>query len=209
MYSNFVIDFSSTGPIPVRLAPYHATYMYVVDTKTGEKETFRYENTINVFHFAGPAVETAEGYEMYASVYEALDFDNLEIVGKYRRLRLDKRTGCIYIDRNPELEKEMYNLDFPVAWTEGRIISRNFCAKDRRNNGFVVTRGLDVVEDIRFEDRHILGEPQLANDSYLCFFNRCSDDSFFSVWDLIRGEMIVDHKIEEMEMGFHSLFSVF
>jgi len=209
MDSPFVFDFSSKKIVPMSLASNKKTYMYVYNTETDKKETYECDNGFTVFHYADVR-ETERGYDIYGSVYDTLDFDNLNIVGRYRCIHLDKDTKKITIEKNIELET-LYNLDFPIVFGD-KIISRNTNVSKKCNDGFVITKGLDIVKVILYKDREILGEPKIIipegvkKNVYLCFFNKRGNTSFLSLQHLERRE-IIDIPIDSpLEIGFHSVF---
>jgi len=202
----FVIDLRRVfqKKIPIVLHPKRRTFIYLYEIGTGQVETYVCRDSFAVFHFS-LTEETENGYDIYASLYEQLDFDELAIRGKYRRLHLDKRTREITVHKNPEIEWR-FNLDFPVVFGEKWVVSRNFNVGKMCIDGFVVTEGLDIVGEIFFVDREILGEPQILSykergrgnkergykergykergykeRGCLCFFNKKSDLYFLSL----------------------------
>jgi carotenoid cleavage dioxygenase-like enzyme len=138
--SKIPVSFDSTG----------STYIHLLETSSGKKRTYKTETGMVIFHYAD-VKETTREIEILASVYEKISFNDLNIVGRYRKIQIDKLTGYISCKKNPELEK--YNLDFPVTWEDGtenkKIILRNF--NGERNNGFVVCEGLEIVQEIFFD----------------------------------------------------------
>lgn len=206
--SPFVFDFFSKKTVPICLASNKKTYMYVYNTETDKKETYECDNGFTIFHYADVR-ETERGYDIYGSVYDTLDFDNLNIVGRYRCIHLDKDTKKMTMEKNTELET-LYNLDFPIVFGD-KIISRNMNISKKCNDGFVITKGIDIDKVILYEDREILGEPKIVipqdtTSVYLCFFNKRGNTSFLSLQHLEKDE-IIDIPIDSpLEIGFHSVF---
>jgi hypothetical protein len=198
--SKIPVSFDSTG----------STYIHLLETLTGKKRTYETETGMVIFHYAD-VKETTREIEILASVYEKISFNDLNIVGRYRKIQIDKLTGYIGCKKNPELEK--YNLDFPVTWEDGtgnkKIILRNF--NGERNNGFVVCKGLEIVQEIFFDSLSITGEPAIVQENggtnwllslaydkfqqgYLIMVN-------LNTWEIEEFALGM-----ELKIGFHSIF---
>jgi len=159
-----------------------------------------------IFHYADYR-ETDKYIEIYASIYNNLDFSELNIVGKYRKLILEKDTKQVTIEKNPELEK--LDLEFPVKFDD-KIILRNI--NNRRITGFVVCKGLEIIKNIEFGNKFISGEPVITyidNIPYLigfAFDNEKSNNGFLIIIDMNTYEIIEIPINETISIGFHSTF---
>ena len=159
-----------------------------------------------IFHYADYR-ETDKHLEIYASIYNNLDFSELNIVGKYRKLILNKDTKQVTIEKNPELEK--LDLEFPVKFDD-KIILRNI--NNKRITGFVVCKGLEIIKNIEFGNKIISGEPVVTyidNIPYLigfAFDNKKSNNGFLIIIDMNTYETIEIPINETISIGFHSTF---
>jgi hypothetical protein len=94
--------------------------------------------------------------EIYAPLYDDIDFDTVKIKGRYRKIVIDKCHNTAYVCNN--LETEKYNLDFPVEDVLGNIILRNI--QKRKINGFVrVDNNMAITQKWMFDDIFFCGEP--------------------------------------------------
>jgi carotenoid cleavage dioxygenase-like enzyme len=205
----FDIGLFLKSKIPVTFNPKKHSYIHIKDVYKNNEETYLIEKGITIFHYAD-VIEKESEIEIFASIYENLSFNHLNIIGKYRKIHIDKKTKKVSITSSPELEK--YNLDFPVIWSGPdfkRVILRNFDGE--RNNGFVICEGLDIFQEIFFDDLSISGEPVLVygkqNTTFLLSIAYDKD---------LKGYLVAVHMntmfIETIELnmnvtiGFHSIF---
>lgn len=199
--------------VPFALNNKKKTYMHVYNTREDKTDIYTCNEGFTVFHY-GYMEEDEEGYSIYASLYDTLDFHDLKIDGKYRKLVLNKTDKTMTIYRNAALEH--YNLDFPVAFGE-KVISRNYNKEKNRIDGFVVTDGLDIKQTFLYEDREIFGEPKVipmsdnVDNAYLCFFNKYTGQEGKEVYAIsllhLGSGSITDFILdEEVRLGFHSIY---
>jgi hypothetical protein len=159
-----------------------------------------------IFHYADYR-ETDKHIEIYASIYNNLDFSELNIVGKYRKLVLNKETKKVTIEKKPELEK--LDLEFPIKYDD-KIVLRNI--NNKRITGFVVCKGLEIIKTLEFGNKFILGEPavtyieQVPHLIAFAFDNEKSDNGFLIIIDMNTYETIEIPINETLNMGFHSMF---
>ena len=203
--------------MPVTLSNIDPTYIRAVNKITGRVRTFESNESFAIFHYA-QVREDENRVQLFAPVYEHVDFSELDIHGKYRCLTLDKQTGTISVHKNAELEN--LNLDFPVPFSD-KIILRSM--KNRICDGFVVCRDLEIVGRIELKDRFASGEPRviyLRGSPYLLFFTftslknsnlRCynisnEEEGFVNVLSLDDYHNIEIPMRVPLKYGFHSFF---
>ena len=218
MDSPYKFDFKLflESKIPVSFDSTGSTYIHLLETLTGKKRTYKTEIEMVVFHYAD-VIETPREIEILASVYEKISFNDLQIVGRYRKIYIDKWTGYIGYKQNPELEK--YNLDFPVIWDRDgcdeskkykRVVLRNF--NGERNNGFVICEGLEIIKKIFFDSLSISGEPAITKGNCGTPFLLSLAYNGFQQGYLIAVNLHT-WEIEEFALGmevgigFHSIFT--
>ena len=191
--------------IPVRFMPNSPTFFHVVNKGTGEDKIFRSAESFYIFHYAD-SIETEDKIELYASLYDTLDFSKIDIQGRYRKVVLDKQTGGVEIIRNPVLET--MNLEFPITYGTQRIFLRN---TKNAMDGVVICDGLDIVRIIDLEDKYIAGEPRViysGDNAYLVAFaySRTGFDGFLLLISLDNDDRIEIPLDENLTLGFHSIF---
>jgi carotenoid cleavage dioxygenase-like enzyme len=207
IHSKIPVSFDSTRP----------TYIHLLDTLgggggNGGEKVFVYEKGIAIFHY-GEVKETAHEISIFASIYENIDFNDLNIIGRYRKIRINKITEEVIVDCNPELEK--YNLDFPVIWKgEGfnRIILRNVVDETRQHiNGFVICEEMEIVGRIFFDDLFMCGEPAVAigrnNNSFLLSFAYDAEEKGYLLAVDLQTMNIERFPLDmDVTIGFHSIY---
>jgi hypothetical protein len=155
--SPLVFDFSKLfcGKLPIRFDKTLPTFIHVVHKTTGHITTYKVPSAFYVFHYA-KYIESYEKLEIYAPLYDDIDFDQLNISGKYRKIVIDRLHNTAYVCNN--IKTEQYNLDFPVEDTLGNIILRNI--ERRKINGFVkVNDEMAITQKWMFNDIFFCGEP--------------------------------------------------
>uniref|UniRef100_A0A6C0L887 Uncharacterized protein n=1 Tax=viral metagenome TaxID=1070528 RepID=A0A6C0L887_9ZZZZ len=206
--SPLVIDFSNlfSKSMPVILDNNKKTIINVLNKSNMTIDKYYVDEGFYIFHYADYR-ETDEYIEIYASIYNNLDFSELNIVGKYRKLVVNKETKKVTIEKNPELEK--LDLEFPIKYDD-KIILRNI--NNKRITGFVVCKGLEIIKNIEFGNRFVLGEPAITyidNEPYLIAFvvdNEKSNRGFLIIINMKTYETIEIPLNETMNIGFHSTF---
>jgi len=147
------------GEIPVKLDKNQNTIIHVLDTKKRiptPTQIFQTNESFYLFHYAD-CREDENVIEIYASLYDELDFSQINIVGKYRKIILNKRTKEAVIEKNEELEQ--MDLDFPIKY-ENKIVMRHL--KDKIIDGFVVCQDLKIIKKIYLKNRFCCGEPSIS-----------------------------------------------
>lgn len=198
-----------TQKIPINLVHNKNTFIYIYDKKTKKYEEYVYENGFYIFHYAD-VKDNKDTIEIYASLYEDLDFTNINIMGKYRMIEINKKTRKVTIKKNDAIEK--YNLDFPSVYQD-KIISRHF--ENRRIKGFVITKNLNIHKELFFKNKNICGEHNIIyikKVPYLLFFNieknnyTKIDRNLLSLVNLHNYNTIDIELNYSLSLGFHSIF---
>jgi len=155
--------------MPLFLSSTKPTFLHTVNTTDNTRRTYTFSESFYLFHY-GNVFENPENIVIYAPLYDTLDFNVVQIRGKYRKIIVDKYSGNISIVRNPDLEK--YNLDFPIFYKEYTIL-KNIDYSENRSNGFVICHELNIIHTLFFKDKSICGEPSIIstnNRHFLSFF---------------------------------------
>jgi len=141
--------------MPVSLKIGEPTFFHIVNKITGRVRTIKSNESFFIFHYA-QIQEDENRIMIYAPVYDDIDFSELNIQGRYRRLTIDKKSDKVIIEKTEELEN--LDMDFPVRY-EDKVVFRNM--KDRICEGFVICRDLEIVKKIYLENRFVYGEPRV------------------------------------------------
>jgi hypothetical protein len=206
--SPLVIDYVNMfkKTMPVILDNNKKTIINVINKKTMSIEKYFINNGFYIFHYADYK-ETDKTIEIYASQYDKLDFSELNISGKYRKILINKETKEAVIVKDPELEK--LDLEFPVKYGDN-VVFRSM--ENRRTNGFVVCKDLTIIKKIGLENKIISGEPAITyinNIPYLITFafdNEKSENGFLIIIDMKSYDIIEIPINETLNIGFHSGF---
>jgi hypothetical protein len=195
--------------MPVFLDNNKNTYIYVYDKKSKSYQTYSCENGFYTFHYAD-VKNKKDTIEIYISMYDELNFTNVNIKGKYRMIEINKNTNQISIQKNNEIEK--YNLDFPICFDD-KVILRNY--ENRRINGFIITKNLSIYKKILFDNKNICGEHNVIyinKTPYLIFFNveedkvKKTNKNLLTLINLNNYELIDIEIQNKLNLGFHSIF---
>lgn len=197
--------------MPLKLNKDKNTHIYVYNKNTKKKDSYTCEDGFFLFHY-GDIKEDDDYIKIFAPLYEKFDFSDLNIIGKYRMILIDKKMGNVSIIKNMELEK--YNLDFPVKYCDNfgkeNIVLSNKASR-LSNNGFIICNELEIIKKFIFQGRNIKGEHSIIkidNINYLLFFSESNGKNFISILNL-EGNLdnIIDIEIkEDIQSGFHSIF---
>ena len=190
--------------LPIELQKYN-TYIYVYDKKRNIIENYKLEDSIYIFHFS-ECIEDNNFIKIYASIYEKMDFIDLNIKGKYRLILINKKNKKVSIIKNNELEK--YNLDFPVKYKKF-IILKNI--ENNIINGFVICKKLSIFKKIILKNRFIKGEHVIIdidkNPYILCVSSEIDNKKSFITLININTDKIIEIPFyEDLNLGFHSTF---
>jgi carotenoid cleavage dioxygenase-like enzyme len=193
-------------PMPVLLNEKKRTLINILNKKDFSIERFSINEGFYIFHYADYK-ETDTLIEIYASHYDKLDFSDLDIKGKYRKLIINKVTKEVSIIKNRELEK--INIEFPIKFGD-KVVLRNI--ENKQSTGFIICKELEIIKRIDFENRTICGEPAIEyieNKPFLIAFAFNSyekDKSYLLVINMNSYEKIEIDLPVSMTIGFHSVF---
>ena len=196
---------SSKNP-PVKFDRQKPTYITLYDTSTNRHKEWTSPESFYMFHCAY-FEENGENIDIYAPLYDNIDFSSLGIQGKYRRVTLHP-SGKVTIMKNTALER--LNLDFPIKYGK-YIILRN--VENRSINEFIVCKGLNIIRRIRLkQNRFFCGEPtviEIGDVKTPYLLGLSYDDKGLGYISLI-GLFNEDYRELELEqpvqIGFHSIF---
>ena len=189
--------------LPVLLDNKKYTFIHIYDKTSNIIESYNTTNSFYMFHYAD-YIETSKTIEIYGSLYDELDFSNLNVKGNYRKIKIDKCTNEVTIEKNKLLEK--YNLDFPIKY-ENKIIFRNI--HNMTINGFVIVENMKLIKEIIFDDLFICGEPALLKIEgipYIVFFGFSKQKNAIYLINLYNYQYIEILIPMELNIGFHSIF---
>jgi carotenoid cleavage dioxygenase-like enzyme len=202
MDSPLVFDFSNIfeGKLPIRFGKTHSTYLHVLDKTNGKIEKYEINSGYYVFHYAD-CKEREDTIEIYAPLYDDLDFSSINIQGKYRKIVIDRNTKNVMVEYNPELE--LMNLDFPIKGPNDTMILRNI--ENMRMNGFVMVDELLVVKKWLYDDLFFCGEHAILDDTIMAFCTRGSEN-YLCVIDIVSDHVELIECSYDLTIGFHSTF---
>ena len=189
--------------MPVFLHKEQPTFIHIVDKNTRNLETYRSNESFYMFHYAD-IIETLEEIQIYGSLYEELDFSNLNIKGIYRKITINKNTKEVSILKIPELEK--FDLEFPIKFDD-KIVFRNI--HNKTINGFVIFNKMKIIKEIIFKNLCICGEPALLyidRTPYIVSFAYSKKQNCILFVNLINYDKIIIDVPFTFNIGFHSLF---
>jgi len=206
--SPLFIDFKNIFniPMPVKLDQTKETVINVLDKTTMKIDRYFTNESFYMFHFAN-SKENDTHINIYASLYEKIDFNEVNITGKYRKITINKTTKLVTIEKNPELET--LNIEFPILYGNRTIFKS---IENRVNNGFVICEDMELIKKIEFVDKFICGEPAIkkVDDTYylIAYFFSIYDnkDTRLLIMNLDTYSFMDIHVKEEIGLGFHSIF---
>jgi len=189
--------------IPVLLDTKQNTLIHIYDKNNNRIVTYDTNNSFYMFHYAD-YVETCKKIEIYGSLYDELDFSNLNVKGNYRKIIVNKITKEVSIEKNRELEK--YDLDFPIKY-DNKIVFRNI--HNMTINGFVIVQKMKIIREIIFKDLFICGEPALIKVEgipYIVFLGFSNTQNSIFLLNLYNYQQIEIPVPIQLNIGFHSIF---
>ena len=202
--SPFIINMSGFKKIPVQLDANKRTFIHVLNKETEKVETYNSSEGFYIFHYADVS-ESDDLITIYAPIYETMDFTNLNIHGKYRKIEIDKRTRNISIEKNAVFDE--YNLDFPIKY-KNKVVLRN--VHNNSINGFVICENLNIMKTIMLNSRFVCGEPVIIEIDGIPHIIAFSYDEFSKGYLLIinmENSHIINIPLNcSLNIGFHSIF---
>ena len=195
-----------TSPMPVALDKNKNTIIHVCNKQSGRIEQYNIKEGMYIFHYANYK-ENDTHIDIYAPMYDKLDFSELDISGKYRMVSINKLEKTATIIKTPELER--LNVEFPMRYGN-RTLFRTL--KNNVNNGFIIFENLTIIKHIIFENRFICGEPAIQNIKdcfYLIAYTfdiHNTTNSFLVIINLDNYEQTEIPLGENISLGFHSAF---
>ena len=191
--------------IPVYFDGDKPTKIHTVNAQNGEQETYTYNKGFYVFHYAD-VCEDDDTIEILAPIYDNIDYSNLELHGRYRKIVIDKHTKEVGVLHSHILEN--YNLDFPVKIDDGRIVMRN--VNNNRSDGFVICKDLEITNTFFYEHRNICGEPvviSIDDEPHIISFAYDNDDnSYCLIINIDQNKTMEITLKDDVTIGFHSIF---
>ena len=189
--------------LPVLLDKKQSTQIHIYNKISNAIETYDTNSSFYMFHYAD-YVETCKTIEIYGSLYDELDFSNLNVKGYYRKIKVNKVTKKVSIEQHRELEK--YNLDFPIKY-DNKIVFRNI--HNMTINGFVIVQKMKIIKEIIFKDLFICGEPgfiRIEGIPYIIFFGFSNNENSIFLLNLYNYQQIEIPIPLQLNIGFHSIF---
>lgn len=206
--SPLMIEFKKifNTPMPVKLDVTKDTIINILNKNTMEIDKYYINESFYIFHYANYE-ENNTHINIYASIYDNINFNELNIEGKYRKIIIDKNTKKVEMNKYPEFEE--MNLEFPILY-DNKTLLRSI--NNNITNGFVICEDMKVIKKIEFVNKFICGEPAIKkiDDSYYLiafYFNIFnSKDSKLLIMNLDTFDYIDIPLYEEITLGFHSIF---
>jgi hypothetical protein len=202
--SPFIINMSDFKKIPIQLDNTKPTFVHVLNTKSEKVETYNTTEGFYIFHYAD-VIENDDSITIYAPIYETIDFTNLNIHGKYRKIIIDKITRDMTIEKCAIFDD--YNLDFPIKY-KNKVILRN--VENNTINGFVICENLNITKTIMLNNRFVCGEPVIIEIEGTPHIIAFSYDRFSNGYLLIinmENSHIINIPLNcSLNIGFHSIF---
>jgi len=193
--------------MPIKLETNKKSIINIIDKQTLNNTKYYLNDSIYLFHYAN-IDENITHYNIYASTYDYIDFNELNISGKYREISINKETKEVNLNKNNELEE--LNLEFPINYNNLTLFRS--INNQNINDGFVICNKLEIIKKIKFPNKFICGEPSIKKVGeiyYLIFFYYDLDnksDSKLVIMDMSnynKTEICIN---EEINIGFHSIF---
>jgi carotenoid cleavage dioxygenase-like enzyme len=206
--SPIVIDLMQLlkGGLPVRFDQSKPTFIHVISKKTGVIKTYKCPSAFYLFHFS-KVIENKETIEIYAPLYDDVDFSQLNIQGKYRKIVLEKASNLVRVEKNRVLEG--LDLDFPVAFDD-KIVLRYI--ENKIIKGFAICKDMKQIRSITLRNRFVCGEPVVINAEgtpyLICFANSMQRSESFLIVIELNTYHIREFSLgnRSLNLGFHSIF---
>jgi carotenoid cleavage dioxygenase-like enzyme len=201
---SFHIDDITNIRVPVKFDKKKPTNIHIINKTDFSINKFISNESFYIFHYAD-LKDNDECIDIYAPIYEDVNFSKLSINGKYRKISINKHTKEVKIIKNELLEK--FNLDFPIKY-KNKVILRNIF--NNTINGFVVCENLYIKHILFLKDKFICGEPaitEIDDIPYLISFGYNSENSYLIIIDIENYKIIEIPLNVHVNIGFHSIFT--
>jgi carotenoid cleavage dioxygenase-like enzyme len=201
---SFHIDDITNIRVPVKFDKKKPTNIHIINKTDFSINKFTSNESFYIFHYAD-LKDNDDYIDIYAPVYEDVNFSKLSINGKYRKISINKLTKEVKIIKNELLEK--FNLDFPIKY-KNKVILRNIY--NNTINGFVICENLYIKHILFLKDKFISGEPaitEIDNIPYLISFGYNSENSYLIIIDIENYKIIEIPLNVHVSIGFHSIFT--
>jgi len=201
---SFHIDDITNIRVPVKFDKKKPTNIHIINKTDFSINKFISNESFYIFHYAD-LKDNDECIDIYAPIYEDVNFSKLSINGKYRKISINKQTKEVKIIKNELLEK--FNLDFPIKY-KNKVILRNIF--NNTINGFVVCENLYIKHILFLKDKFICGEPaitEIDDIPYLISFGYNSENSYLILIDIENYKIIEIPLNVHVNIGFHSIFT--
>jgi carotenoid cleavage dioxygenase-like enzyme len=201
---SFHIDDITNIRVPVKFNKKRPTNIHIINKTDFSINKFISNESFYIFHYAD-LKDCDECIDIYAPVYEDVNFSKLSINGKYRKISINKLTTEVKMVKNELLEK--FNLDFPIKY-KNKVILRNIF--NNTINGFVICENLYIKHILFLKDKFICGEPaitEIDNVPYLISFGYNSENSYLIIIDIENYKIIEIPLNVNVNIGFHSIFT--
>ena len=191
--------------VPIELDKNSTTKIHIIDKKTNNCETYEINQSIFIFHYA-ILKEDDKQIQIFAPIYDSMDFNDLNVEGKYRKVVINKDTKNVTIEKNEELEK--LSLDFPLRF-DNKIVLLN--GVKNKANGFVICDDLNIIYKHILNDRYICGESAIVYvdtiPHLIAFENDIHNKNGYLLIMNLETYKTMEIPLElELGIGFHSLF---
>jgi carotenoid cleavage dioxygenase-like enzyme len=193
-------------PLPLILNNNERTWIHILNKLDLSIEKFSINKSFYIFHYADYK-ENDELIEIYASQYDNMDFSDLNIKGKYRKLLINKITKEVSIIKSEEFEN--IDTEFPIKFDD-KVVLRNI--HDKFNNGLIICKELEIIKRIEFKNRTLCGEPAIEYIENIPFlitfaFNLYEKETgYLLVINMNTYEIIEINLPFPITIGFHSTF---
>jgi len=233
-YFNRRILFSAQ--MPVSFNEKSSTKIHIYNLTSDSVRTVELPKGTFIFHYAD-FQETENHIDLFASLYESLNFSSVKIHGKYRKIRIHKGSPQVEIEIDPDTDQ--YDLEFPVSFTPPNNSFLNSFFDKMLNpisnpipnpnttlhpqillhlgnggfDGVFVIEALKIKKKIFMKNKMICGEPAVFYEKKHPFLIGFSYDVSFNgylfVIDLISFEIREFNLHQKMTIGFHSIYITF
>ena len=198
------LPFIFENKTPVHFDTNQKTLFHVLRYNDSSIEKYHSDCAFYIFHYVA-GFENNDRIEFFAAIYENLDFNELNIHGKYRKIILHKSDKTVTMEQNLVLES--MNLDFPICFKD-KIVLRN--VENRMIKEFIVCQGLRIIKRIQIKNRFICGEPAIVEGTpfLACFANDLFENKSYLILINLDTYKITEIPtgLPKFSVGFHGFY---